>query len=212
MANRLSIKDPSCLLVTIIPWTAQAAIEISVGGFDVNGNIALEFGGAVNIQGVFAEDGDYAMLESTQEEDEFTESADGSVCVFTKPRNSEILTLRLNSCNDTVNQLIELKDRSATNIGGVGGANNVVGVGGGIRVPWQVTVYELCTGEIYQSQCAWMLSNPTRSFGDDDSPIEVRILMTEVQGNRGAGSARITASLADFQANAQSSLNAILQN
>jgi len=180
MATRLTIKDPNCLSVTLIPWRNRNIPSIDsitgvVNSAGVGGN-TLNGDRAIYLQGVFAEDGAFATLESTQEEDEYIEAADGSICVFVKNRINEILTLRLNSCNGFIESLINLKNiRTGSDTLG----NNRFGA-----VPIYVHVCDLCTGYSLVSDCAWILSNPTLTFGNDDSPVEVKILLSGARDNR----------------------------
>ena len=174
MANKLTIKDPNCLHVQIIPWlnpNITAAINFGGSAINVAPN-ALDASRAITLQGVFAEDGAFATLESTKDDDdEFTETADGSVCVYTTSRRNEILTLRLNSCNGYLESLINLKNRRIS----AGGARAVA------PVPLYIRVCDFCTGFNLTSSCAWMISNPSVSFGNDDSPIELKFLLTETK-------------------------------
>lgn len=171
MATNLTIKDPSCLQVIITPWSEQSAfgtqnniVDNAVAAAAPN---SLDVSRALVLQGVFADDGAFATLESTTEEDTFTETADGQVCVFTRRRNNEILTLRLNSCNGFLDDLISLKNRRT-------GLNNIT------PVPLHIHVCDLCTGYSLIASCAWMISNPTVSFGNDDTAIEIRFLLVDV--------------------------------
>ena len=90
-------------------------------------------------------------------------------------RVNEILTLRLNSCNGFVDSLISMKNiRTGSDSSG----NNRYGA-----VPLYVHVCDLCTGYSLRSDCAWILSNPTVTFGNDDSPVEVKILLSGARDN-----------------------------
>lgn len=163
---KLNIKSADCLIVTITPWTANAALRSFAGGFDINGQFGL--GDSIVLQGVFDEEGAFATLEAPTEEDEYRFTADGTVCVYTRQRNVEILTLRLASCNAIVDDLVSLKN-------GVSGP-----LGQRIQVPWQVVVYDACQNYTLYSQCAFMVSNPIKSFGNDDTATEIKIVMTDI--------------------------------
>lgn len=181
MARNFSIKDPNCLRITIVPWANGFTDNLpdNAGAFGVNrrlGNNRLDLNRLISLQGVFAEDGSYATLESTVDEDEFTETADGSICVFTRGRNNEILTIRLNSCSGYVELLTALKNIRSVNI------DPLINPTG--PVPLYIHVCDLCTGYSLVSDCAWILSNPSISFGNDEDTVEIRILMSNPRDNR----------------------------
>lgn len=174
MSRSLTIKDPNCLQIIITPILGGDVVQGFIGGGQTGiGSAATDsliLSEAIVLQGVFADDGAYATLESTSEEDTFTETADGQTCVYVKRRNNEILTIRLNSCNGYVDALIELKNRR-------------YGVQGVTPTPLNIHICDLCTGYQLIARCAWMISNPTISFGNDDSPVEIKFLLADVGDN-----------------------------
>lgn len=178
----LSIKDPSCYHVTLIGYNSDVGTQLAQGNpigaitAGINGtNIAslLDPSSFVTIEGVFASDGNAVSVESTTEEDEYTEALDGSVCVFPKSNKNRILTIRLNSCNGVVDDIIALKNRR---VGSIGGRQLN-------RTPFYFQFCDYCTGYSLVSECAWILTNPSLSFGQDDSAVEIRILLVSPRDN-----------------------------
>lgn len=170
-ATNFAVKDPLCLHITITPIapngasSAIGAIGAQAIQSSVFGNIMLP-SESVSLNGVFANDGDAARLESTsEEEDTYVENADGGVCISTKRELNKKLIIRVNTCSDIIDQLIELKDRRY----------------GGFRVlPLRINLCDLCTGYRLSSGCAWMLSNPTKNFGVSDEAQEIVFLLTDI--------------------------------
>lgn len=177
MAGRLVVKDPNCLAVTIIPWASGTRFSFDplLGRRTGILNNTLDLERAVRLQGVFAEDGAAATLDATTEEDEYIESADGSVCVTTKNRNNEILTLRLNSCTGYIDALIALKGIRTNQTGN----GRLTG-----PVPLYVHVCNACDGYSLVTDCAWILTNISKTFGNDDTAVEVKILLSQPRDNR----------------------------
>lgn len=176
MAN-LNIKDTACLQVIMRPYTLDSMRALQRGGSiqDILGAArAFDDSSAVNIKGVFANDGAAVTIEGTTDEDEFIESVDGSVCVFPKSNKNRIMTLRLNSCNGVVEDLIRAKNFKLPTASG-----ELL-----LRTSFYFHFCDLCSGYSLVSNCAYILSNPVLSFGQDDSPIEIRILLVDPKDNR----------------------------
>lgn len=173
-ATNFTVKNPNCLKVTITP------IGTTVGQIIGQQAITSTFGGTrllssqVVLQGVFSEDGDPVRLESTSEgDDEYIEGADGSICVRARPQRNKRLILNINSCNDAVLQLIQLKQRALE--------PRV----GGIRY-FQVVVTDFCTGRTITSEAAWMIGNPGESLGGfSDDGEEVVFILSNIKDNQG---------------------------
>lgn len=186
MAN-INIQDPNCLHVTLRAYTLDAARNLANGVLNIPLAGANDFGVfnpnlTVSIQGIFQEEGASISIESTNDEDEFTEAVDGSVCVYPKSNENRIVTLNLNSCNGAVEDIIALKAfRYSTN-----GGRAV------IRVPFYFELCNYCTGFTLIADCAWILSNPTLNLGADDSGTEVRILLASPRDNSLVFSDRFT--------------------
>ncbi len=173
MAN-LNIKDPACYHVTMHGYTDFVGTLLARGNAITSiaaGAGALDPSSRIDIQGVFASDGNAVSIESTTEEDDFTEALDGSVCVFPKSDKNKILTIRLNSCNGVVEDIIALKNRR-------------VGPRGLNRTPIHFQFCDYCAEVSLVSTCAWVLTNPTLSFGQDDAAVEIRILLVEPRSDR----------------------------
>lgn len=177
MAN-LNIKDPACYHVTMHGYTDFVGTLLARGNAITSiaaGAGALDPSSRIDIQGVFAADGNAVSIESTTEEDEYTEALDGSVCVFPKSDKNKILTIRLNSCNGVVEDIIALKNRRVGPSRFGGGPIN--------RTPIHFQFCDYCSEISIVSTCAWILTNPQLSFGQDDSAVEIKVLLVEPRSN-----------------------------
>jgi hypothetical protein len=179
--NTLSIKDPEALIITIVPIIASAGADVNVtnivgrasGAIGVNASIPST-GETITLRGVFANDGDFARLEPTgDDEDTYTETADGSACVQTNSRRNEKLTIRINGCNDYVERLVAMKKKKQT---------------------LMISVLDISSNFKLTSNCAYMLTNPPRSFGISDEIQELSFLLTDITDNQ----ASITNSLSVY--------------
>ena len=175
---QLSIRDPNCLHVTLRGYTLEAARNLANGALNIPVNGVNDFGVfnpnlTVSIQGIFQEDGASVSIESTNDEDEFQEAVDGSICVYPKSNENRIVTLNLNSCNSAVEEIIALKAFRYSTTG-----SRAV-----IRVPFYFELCDYCTGFTLIADCAWIISNPTLNLGADDSGTEVRILLASPRDN-----------------------------
>lgn len=172
MANNtsLTIKDPESLIIQISPITINGSVSgqliggaglVASAGVNVS---SINSSDTLRLRGVFATDGDFARLDPTgEEEDTYIETADGSACVVTSSRKNEKLTIRISGCHEYVERLILMKKS---------------------KRPLYLQLTDISNGFNLTSGCAYMLSNPSRTFGVEDNTQEIVFLLTDISDNR----------------------------
>lgn len=167
----LNLNTSDCLEVVLIPWNSESVLAANAFQLaDALGFIpsALDGSGMVVLSGIFSDDGAHATLEATNDEDEYSETIDGHICVNVKDRANEILTVRIKGCGH--GQIARLIDQKKKRVPGFSIKAN-------LAVPLTIQVFDTCTGYSLTTNYGWMLSNPPIEFGNNDSEIEIRFLM-----------------------------------